>query len=582
MYEIFDVWKLLAGMGMFLFGMYLLEESVKALSGKAFKKLIRQYTDSRVKAIRSGAIVTAILQSSAVVALMVLAFVGAGVMKMENAIAVMMGSNIGTTSTAWLVAILGFKIKIESFALPLIGIGGLGMIFFSSSPKLVQACRLLIGFGLLFLGLDYMKDSVDSLAASFDLGYLSGYGLWLYVLFGALITALMQSSSASIAIVLTALNSQLINFNMGVAMVIGANIGTTITVLLGCIGGVQAKKRVGASHLVFNVITGMLAYATIPVFVWFIRFFIVVDSNSVMALALYHTLFNVIGVFVFFPFIGLLANALTRMFPDRRTVLTVCIDKTPTEVIEAATDALREEVKHMLEECQLYNLRMLNIDEKLVFDHDTPFQKNSRLKLTDTNLYDQIKLLHADIFAYYSKIQMQKMEEIEAKISERIIYASRNIMNSIKNFKDIKHNLDDFDASGNEYLNTQYKMFRKRLVRVYHEMNSILQLDNREEQYRHLLAAFVRVEKDDKRLLSDTMQAVAEKKIHEIEIASLLLVNRLFTQSCRLQIFGLKDLLLTQGQVSDFDRALDMKELLEESRPGTGKGERSAGQTLPA
>ncbi|MDW7773395.1 MAG: Na/Pi symporter [Desulfobulbaceae bacterium] len=567
MNEAFDIWKLAAGMGMFLFGMFLLEESLKNLSGKTFKKLIRQYTDSRLKAIRSGAIVTAILQSSAVVALMVLAFVGAGVMKMENAIAVMLGSNIGTTSTAWLVAALGFKVNIETFALPFIGIGGLGMIFLSSSPRLVQTCRLLIGFGLLFLGLDYMKDSVDTLARSFDLSYLAGYGLWLYVLFGALITALMQSSSASIAIILTALNSQLISLNMGVAMVIGANIGTTVIVLIGCIGGVQAKKRAGVSHLVFNVITGMLAFATIPFFIWFIQLFIVVDNNSVIALALYHTLFNVMGVVVFYPFIGLLARMLVRMFPDRRTVLTVFIDKTPTEVIEAATDALKEEVKHMLEECQLYNLRMLNIDEKLVFDHDTPFQKNTKLKLTDTNLYDQIKLLHAQIFAYYSKVQSQKMEETEVKISERTIYASRNIMNSIKNFKDIKHNLDDFDISGNEYLNTQYKMFRKRLVRVYHEMNSILQLDSSAEQYRQLLAAFFRNEKDDKRVLGDTMRAVSEKKIHEIEIASLLLVNRLFSQSCRLQIFGLKDLLLSQDQVNDFDRALDMKEIIEQDQP---------------
>lgn len=565
MNETFDAWKLLAGMGMFLFGMFLLEEALKALSGKAFKKLIRQYTDSRLKAIRTGTVVTAILQSSAVVALMVLAFVGAGVMKMENAIAVMMGSNIGTTSTAWLVATLGFKVKIDSFALPLIGVGGLGMIFLSSSPKLVQACRLLIGFGLLFLGLEYMKTSVDSLAQSFDLAYISGYGTWLYILVGALLTALMQSSSASIAIVLTALNSQLIDFDMGVAMVIGANIGTTITVLIGCIGGVQAKKRVGVSHLIFNMVTGLLAFATIPVFVWFIQLFIVVDNNSVLALALYHTLFNIIGVIVFYPFIGLLAQVLVKLYPDRKTVLTVFIDKTPTEVTDAAMDALKEEVKHMLEECQLYNLRLLNIDEKLVFDHDTPFQKNSRRKLSETVLYDQIKLLHADIFAFYSKIQTQKMEEIEVKISERIIYASRNIMNSIKNFKDIKHNLDDFDASGNDYLNTQYKLFRKALVRVYHEINNILQLDSTEEQYRQLLAAFVHIEKDDKRVISDTMQAVSDHKIHEIEIASLLLVNRLFTQSCRLQIFGLKDLLLSQGQVNDFDRALDMKDIIEEN-----------------
>ncbi len=564
MNETFDIWSLLAGLGMFLFGMFILEESIKALSGKAFKKLIRQYTDGRLRAIRSGALVTAILQSSSAVSLMVLAFVGAGVMSMENAIAVMMGSNIGTTFTAWIVATLGFKVKIDTFALPFIGLGGMGMIFFSSTPKLMQAGRLLIGFGLLFLGLDYMKDSVDNLAASVDLSHIPDYGLWLYLVVGALLTALMQSSSASIAIVLTALNSGLITFNMGVALVIGANIGTTITVLLGSIGGVQSKKRVAVSHLVFNVGAGLIAYFTIPVFVWFIKIFIEVGSNSVIALALYHTLFNITGVLIFFPFISLLARTLVRLYPDRRTVVTVYIDKTPMEVTDAATDALQEEVKHMLEECQLYNLRLLNIDEKLVFDHDTPFQKNAQMRLTNERLYDQIKLLHSDIFAFYSKIHTQEMEESDVKRSERIIYASRNIMNSIKNFKDIKHNLDEFDASENIYLNTQYKLFRRRLVDVYHEMNKILEMKNQEEQYRKLLSTFVHVEEDDKRLITETMQAVSDKKIHELEIASILLVNRLFTMSCRLQIFSLKDLLLTPEQVNDFDRALDMKDIIEE------------------
>ena len=560
----FDTWMLLAGLGMFIFGMLQLEESIKALSGKAFKRLIRQHTNTRIKAIRSGAFVTAILQSSSAVSLMVLAFVGAGVMSMENAIAVMLGSNVGTTFTAWIVATLGFKVKISSFALPLVGMGGLGIIFFGSTPKVHQVSRLLIGFGLLFLGLDYMKNSVDTFAENFDIAQIPNYGLWLYIVVGAVLTALMQSSSASIAIVLTALNSGLINFNMGVAMVIGANIGTTITVLLGSIGGVQSKKRVGVSHLFFNVIAGIIAYLTIPVFVWFIRIFIKVDSNSVMALAFYHTLFNVIGVIVFFPFIGLVSRMLVKAFPDRKTVLTVFIDKTPPEVTDAATDALGKEVKHMLEECQLYNLRLLNIDEKLVFDHDTPFQKNTQLKLTDENLYDQIKLLHADIIAFFSKIQTQEMDEVDAKRSERVIYASRNIMNSIKNFKDIKHNMDEFDASESDYLNSQYKVFRRRLVEMYYEMNRILLLDSKEEQYRKLLSTFIHIEQEDQQLIKDTMQAVSEKKIHAMDIASILLVNRLFTQSCRLQIFSMKDLLLTQEQINDFDRALDMKDIMEE------------------
>ena len=556
----FDLWRLLAGLGIFLFGMFLIEESVRVLSGRAFRRIIRQYTAGRLKSIGSGALVTALLQSSSAVSLMVLAFVGAGVMSMENAIGVIMGSNIGTTLTAWIVAVLGFKIKIESFALPFIGIGAIGTIFFRPSSKLSLVGRLLIGFGFLFLGLDYMKASVESVAQHFDLNQIPNYGLWFYVLVGTFMTAIMQASAATIAIVLTALNSQLITFDIGIAMVIGANVGTTITVLLGSMGGIQAKKRVAISHLAFNVVTGILAFLSIPMLVWISHFFLDTHTSPLMGVALFHTLFNVAGVIIFLPFVGLLSRMLIKSFPDYKPILTVYIDKTPAEVSDAAIDALRKEIYHLLQECQLYHLRMLKIDEKLVFDDDTPFEKNLKRKITLDDLYATIKLLHADIFTYYSQVQNQKLNEPEAKELERLIYASRNIMNALKNFKGIRQNMDEFDGSDNAYLNAQYKLFRKRLLELYNTMNRIIQIDDKEEQYRHLLAAFVHIEKEDNLFIRKISKAVSERSIQEIEIASLVLVNRLFAQSCRMQIFSMKDLLLLQDQINNFDRALDMTE----------------------
>jgi phosphate:Na+ symporter len=539
--------------------MLLIEESVRALSGRTFRRIIRQYTDGRLRSIGSGSLVTALLQSSSAVSLMVLAFVGAGVMSMENAIGVIMGSNIGTTLTAWIVAILGFKIKIESFALPFIGIGAIGSIFLRSYPKLSSISRLLIGFGFLFLGLDYMKGGVENFAQNFDLKQLPNYGLLFYVLIGALITAVMQASAATIAIVLTALHSQLITFDIGIAMVIGANVGTTITVLLGSIGGVPAKKRVALSHLIFNVITGLFAFIGIPALVWIINIFLDVQSHSLMGLALFHTLFNVFGVILFFPFVGLLSGLLVKLYPDYKPILTVYIDKTPTEVPDAATAALRKEIHHLLQECQLYNLRLLRIDQKLVFDYDTPFEKNLKKKFTLDDLYNYIKRLHAEIFTYYSKIQSQKLNEPEAKELERLIFASRNIMNALKNFKGVRQDMDEFDGSDNIYLNLQYKLFRKRLLELYHTMSRILQSDNKEDQYRSLLTAFGHVEEADNLFINNISKAVCEQKLQEIEIASLLLVNRLFTQSCRMQIYCLKDLLLSQKQINSFDRAMEMK-----------------------
>ena len=566
--ETFDIWKLIAGLGIFIIGMSTLEFAIRALSGRAFRRMIRLYTNSRLRAIGSGTLVTAILQSSSAVSLMVLAFVGAGVMNMQNAIGVIMGSNIGTTLTVWIVAIVGFKLKIESFALPFIGLGGIGLIFSDSSdqPKLYQFCRLLIGFGFLFLGLDYMKGSVESVGQNFNLSMVPDYGLWLYLVVGTMLTAIMQASAASIAVVLTALHSGLITFDIGVAMVIGANVGTTITVILGSLGGIPAKKRVAFSHLVFNVLTGVVAFFSIKWLVLFITYFIDIRSNDVMGLALFHTIFNIIGVILFFPFIGLLADLLYKVYPDRKVILTVYINNTPTEVIEAATSALRKEIIHLLHEGQLYGLRLLNIDRQVVFAEPLPLEKSARKRLRFESLYEKIKLLHAEIFAYYSRLQNQKLEETEAKELERMVFASRNIMNSIKNFKGVRHDMEEFNGSESVFLNGQYSMFRKRLLKLYHDMKAIQNQENREEQYHALLKAFVKIEEADKICINDTLKAVAGGRIQELQISSMLLVNRLFTQACRLQIFSLKDLLLSQDQINNFDRALDMKEILEEEK----------------
>jgi len=564
-----DLWKLLAGLSIFLYGMFLLEDSIKAMSGKAFRRMIRYYTNGRLRSIGSGSFITAILQSSSAVSLMVLAFVGAGVMTMENGIGVMMGANIGTTFTSWIVAVFGFKLKIESFALPLIAGGGLIFIVFGSSSKLFQGSRLLIGFGFLFLGLAYMKTSVENYAQHIDLSAIADYGLWLYLIFGIVITALMQSSSASIAIVLTGLNSGLIDFETSVAMVIGANVGTTVTVLLGSIGGTQSKKRVSISHLIFNLGTGVIAFAALQPLAWLVAQFIDTTTNAVMALALFHTLFNFIGVVVFFPFIGILARFLIRTFPDRREILTVYLTNTPIEVPEAAITSLRKEILHLFEECQHYTLRTFRVDDKLVFDHSSPFEKNMARRNSLPDFYENVKLLHGEIVGFYAKLLNVELEEAEARELERMIYASRNIMNSIKNIKGLRSDLEEFDASDNEHLNRQYKLFRRRLLELYHDINRFLDIGELQEQYSSLLRTVVHIEQMDKRFIQTVMKKVAGGVIDELEIASLLMANRLFSQSCRLQVFALKDLLLTEKEIREFDQAMDMKEFIDEEQART-------------
>jgi phosphate:Na+ symporter len=340
-------------------------------------------------------------------------------------------------------------------------------------------------------------------------------------------------------------------------------------VLLGSIGGTQSKKRVSISHLIFNLGTGVIAFAALQPLAWLVAQFIDTTTNAVMALALFHTLFNFIGVVVFFPFIGILARFLIRTFPDRKEILTVYLTNTPIEVPEAAITSLRKEILHLFEECQHYILRTFRIDDKLVFDHSSPFEKNMARRNNLPDFYANVKLLHGEIVGFYAKLLNVQLEEAEARELERMIYASRNIMNSIKNIKGLRSDLEEFDASDNEHLNRQYKLFRRRLLEMYHDINRFLEIGELQEQYSSLLRTVVHIEQMDKRFIQTVMKKVAGGDINELEIASLLMANRLFSQSCRLQVFALKDLLLTEKEIREFDQAMDMKEFIDEEQART-------------
>ncbi|WP_300463572.1 Na/Pi symporter [Desulfobacula sp.] len=554
----FDYWKLLAGLGIFLFGMHLLEASVKDLSGKAFRRIIRDYTNTRLKAIANGTFVTALLQSSSAVSLMVLAFVGAGIMNMENAIGVILGSNIGTTLTAWIVATLGFKIKIETFALPFIGVAAIGIILFKPGTRLYHITRLVIGFGFLFLGLDYMKTSVESFSEHINPDQFQNLALWMYLIIGTIITALMQASAATIAITLAALNSQLMSFEMAAAMVIGANIGTTVTVLLGAIGGAPAKKRVAASHLLFNLVTGLVAFVGLPVMVMIVKIFIDVTTNGPVGLALFHTIFNITGVLLFLPLVHYLTQYLVRLFPEQKTDLTVHIVNTPVEEVETAVVALKNEIIHLLQEVQLYTMKSLQIDKRLVFEDLLPFEKRLKKKrLSVDDLYGFIKSLHTAIIAYYSRIQSHILDPAMAQDLESAIMASRNVMNAAKNFKGIRSDLDEFDSSDSIFLNRQYARFRKRLITLYHEINNILLLPDMELQKEGLLKAFHQVERSDNDFIKSTVQESSSGTREQLDLSTLFLVNRLFTQACRMLLFSVKDLKLSEEQSRNFDKAIE-------------------------
>jgi phosphate:Na+ symporter len=566
MLEGFDFWKLLAGLGIFMFGMFLMEESIKKLSGRAFKRLIRLYTTGKIKSIFSGIFTTSILQSSSAVSLMVLAFVGAGIMTMENAIGVILGSNIGTTVTAWIVATIGFKVNIESFALPLIGTGGLGLIFLGKSIKYSNVSKLLVGFGFLFMGLDYMKTSVEVFANGFDITSIPDYGIIVYLLIGLLLTAIMQSSSATLAIILTTLNAGIISFDSATAMVIGANVGTTVTILLGSIGAVQVKKRVAYSHFAFNMITGILALILLPVLVYIVQIFINTSDNAVIGLALFHTIFNILGVLVFYPLIHVFSKLLTRTFPDRKTALTFYINNATPDIAEAAISSLKNETLHLVRNVQRYNLSLLKVDEHLVFsNYDYSNIEKKQKDLSPDEKYENIKMLQAEIFTFATQVQGHELTEKEPEELSRYLHAARMALHSAKTFKDVKHDFEEFENADNVFLNDQYTHFRKRLIETYLKIDKIVEENGKKDKTKAILKTLKQLRDGDRQFVQLTTQAIGNKLIEDISVSTALIANRAFVQSSRQILLALKELLLTNEEINQFEQVQEISDTILEN-----------------
>lgn len=523
----FELWLFLAGLGIFLFGMHMMEESIRLLSGGAFRSLIRKYTSTRINAIFTGTISTAILQSSSAVSLMVLAFVGAGIMPLTQAIAVMMGAKIGTTATAWIVAVFGFKFSIDAFSLPLIGIGGLGMIFLAKSTRYVNISKFLVAFGFLFMGLDYMKGSVDQFSDGIEPAQFEGYGILLFMLLGLAMTAIMQSSSATIAIVLTMLYSGVIQFESGAAMVIGANVGTTVTVLLGSIGDMASKKQAALSQLIFATSTAVITLILLTPLTWLVLNLFSFESNLVLGLALFHTIFNVFGVVIFYPFIKKLAAVAEKVIPEKHNELSKFIHKTDPTVTEAGMEAFRKEIRRQLHFSQLF------IDQLLF-----PGKKEKSISYNDLELY------HAEIFEYYTQMISVQIDAQESEKLDRLLRASRNIMNATRNMYELRDELSILKREIDPMLQRAYDLISKRLKAVYETGSNLYEKTDSKEQIAVSVDELLQgIERGDKEFIQMCSNIISSGKIKKVEVTFLLMLNRVVTQSGRMFIYAMKTLL---------------------------------------
>lgn len=320
------LWKaelatLAAGVALFIMGMRHLEDGFRAFTGGALERWLAKSTDRLWKSLAFGFTSTALVQSSSLVTLLSIAFLSAGLISLVAGIGIVFGSNLGTTTGAWLIALVGLKVDLASVAMPLLVFGV--MLGRRAEPNWKGIGQVLLGIGLLFLGIDLMKAGFASFegALNMDRFAFSGwFGVIIYVLLGLLATVLMQSSHATLMITLAALASGQLAYDNALAMAIGANLGTTVTALIGALGSNNAGRRLAAAHIMFNGITAAVALLILPVLARSVDSMAYVlgiaDDAYTLKLALFHTLFNVLGLVIMLPFIPLMIKMLMRWFPE--------------------------------------------------------------------------------------------------------------------------------------------------------------------------------------------------------------------------------------------------------------------------
>ena len=313
------VGSIIGGLGLFLLAIGMMTDGLKLAAGNSLRTLLAKWSSTPFRGVVSGAAMTALVQSSSAVTVASLGFVNAGLLSMRHALGIVYGANIGTTMTGWLVAMVGFKLNIQAVALPMIGVGMI-LKLLKPNSRLASFGIAIAGFGLFFVGIDSLKTAFEGIVSTFDLSQFKAEGVegfLMYLVIGFVMTVLTQSSSASIALTITAATSGMVGIYAAGAMVIGANIGTTSTAMFASIGATSSAKRVAAAQVVFNVATAVVAALILPLLFGLIHWITEVaeiDANPGITLAIFHTLFNLLGVALIFPLNDRLASFLEQRF----------------------------------------------------------------------------------------------------------------------------------------------------------------------------------------------------------------------------------------------------------------------------
>ena len=491
-----DILNFLGSLGLFLVGMKIMSDALMELAGNRMRRVMAGLTSNRFIAALTGLFITGLIQSSSATTLMVVSFVNAGLLQLTEALGVIMGANIGTTLTAWLIAILGFKISMMDIALPLMIVG---FLFYIRESK--QASTLggfIIGFALLFIGLEFMKDAVPDLQSNpvvFEfISKLNGYGFWSLVLFallGTVLTLVLQSSSATMAITLIAVSQGWLPFDAACAIILGENIGTTITANLAALVASINARRAALAHMVFNII------GVIWVLALFNQFLDVVTeiataltgaspltnpADAPIGLAIFHTVFNVVNTLIMIGFIGPLAALVTRMLSERKVAGPVeagaiYLDKKALKYPQTAIHAALKETRRLYGEPVLETIMQgINIPQQTI-DTSTDIAKlveTSREVLSadyENVAVNQLQPIYRDILEFGSKThQAFTLEDEESRRLINISYAARDSLLIMGNVAQLNREMNKHMNDTNGHVRKAFDKQRSALLEFLGQM----------------------------------------------------------------------------------------------------------------
>ncbi|MEA3370889.1 MAG: Na/Pi cotransporter family protein [Campylobacterota bacterium] len=562
--------EIAAGIAIFLFGMLSLEQGFKVFSGGLLDKILKKSTDKLYKSIGFGIISTSIMQSSSLVSVLTISFLGAGLIGLSQGIGIIFGANLGTTTGAWLVAAYGLKVNIASYAMPML-VFGVTFMFQKSTP-LKGIGYILTGLGFLFLGIHYMKEGFEAFKTTIDLSTyaVGGYeGLFLFTFLGISATVIMQSSHATLVLIITALAAGQISYENALALAIGANVGTTITAIIGAMSSNIEGKRLAAAHLIFNMVTGLLAilfmHQIINLVDYTARYFSIAEENYTLKLAIFHTIFNTIGVVVMVPFIGKLVTFLESTLKPKKATDGIGYDSVKylndsvLELPTTAMSAIIRETKHLYDNSFEIIAHGLNLKRSKIVSsmelEEVIREKYSKKYINIEDFYHhRIKDIYGDIIDFSAKAQTDMSPE-DIENLYKIKLANRDMVEAIKNTKHLQKNILKYSAHPNKYIKEQYANIKMNIAGLLRNINIIATSD--EEDVTLLLLSKVRINTQKHDIIANgTLDKLIRSKNITNQMATSLMNDSVYAYNISNKLCNMAEILFV-AKSSDLQRVHD-------------------------